>query len=249
MRRISIALAPLAVIFLLGSAFQSAKAQQGAGATPNFGLNNPGWAEVLSVTPKWVVLQSADGRQYPVSSAALGRFIVRWPILPPMVSATALVEAEGQSPSVNTVLTNSVEVYEGAARGFVSPTYITPTDAGILRQYDATYTFGFDSMNQFWSMYPSQPAVAMQNVQLMTYIVAPVVNIFPLMLGTPSNQAIRIAPANGQAFRMTRIVVGSLDQLRPGDLVYAVPNDANNKSMALSVMIVYKKDYPVITHN
>ena len=252
LRRIAKAFTILAAICAICSSTQISQAQQqnlASSNLPNFGLNGPGWAEVLSVTPKWVVLQAADGRQYPVSASALGRFIVRWPILPTMVSATAVVEAEGQSPSVNTVLTNYVEVYEGAARSFVSQTYITPTDAGILRQYDATYTFGFDSMNQFWSMYPSQPAVAMQNVQLLTYIVAPVVNIFPLMLGTPSNQAVRIAPANGQAYRMTRIVVGSIDQLRPGDLVYAVPADANTKGMALSVMIVYKKDYPVVTHN
>jgi len=234
------------VLSLFGCFLASARAQQAQ--MPNFGTDGPGWAEVLSVSPKWVVLQSADGRQYPVSAGALGRFIVRWPILPSMVSATALVEAEGGSPSVNVVMTNNVEVYEGAARGLVTPTYITPTDAGIMRQYDATYTFGFDSMNQFWSMYPSQPSVNMQNVPLLTYIVAPVVNIFPLMLGSPSNQAIRVAPANGQSFRMTRIVMGTLDQLQPGDLVYAVPNSATPKGMGLSVMIVYKNQYPVLTH-
>ena len=234
------------ILSLFGPLLASAPAQQAQ--MPNFGTDGPGWAEVLSVSPKWVVLQAADGRQYPVSAAALGRFIVRWPILPSMVSATALVEAEGGSPSVNVVMTSNVEVYEGAARSLVTPTYITPTDAGIMRQYDATYTFGFDSMNQFWSMYPSQPSVNMQNVPLLTYIVAPVVNIFPLMLSSPSNQAIRVAPANGQAYRMTRIVVGTLDQLQPGDLVYAVPNSATPKGMGLSVMIVYKNQYPVLTH-
>jgi hypothetical protein len=181
-----------------------------------------------------------------VTANALGRFIVRWPILPSMVSPTALVEVEGMSPSANIVLTNNVEVYEGAARSFVTPTFMTPTDAGILRQYDATYTFGFDSMNQFWSMYPSQPAVAMQNVPLATYIVAPVVNIMPLMLGTPSNQMMRVGPANGRTFDMTRNVVGTIDQLRTGDLVYAVPSAANPKAMGLSVLIVYKNEYPVV---
>ena len=143
MRRIAKAFTILAAICAICSSTQISQAQQqnlASSNLPNFGLNGPGWAEVLSVTPKWVVLQAADGRQYPVSASALGRFIVRWPILPTMVSATAVVEAEGQSPSVNTVLTNYVEVYEGAARSFVSQTYITPTDAGILRQYDATYT-------------------------------------------------------------------------------------------------------------
>lgn len=221
-------------------------AAQGGMDLPVFGLDGPGWAEVLSVTPKWIVLQTADGRQYPVSADAMGRFIVRWPILPTMVSSTALVEIEGSSPSVNLILANNVEVYEGAARNFVQPSFLTPTDAGILRQYDATYTFGFDSMNQFWSMYPSQPAVAMQNVPLMTYIVAPVVNIVPLMLGTPSNQVLRVAPANGQSYNLTRIVVGSMDQLRQGDLVYAVPQAATPKSMGLSVLIVFKSDLPVI---
>jgi hypothetical protein len=214
---------------------------------PVFSLENPGWAEVLSVTPRWVVLQAADGRQYPVDGASMGRFLVRWPITPPMVSPTALVEVEGLSPSVNVVATNNVEVYEGAARSLVTPTYITPTDAGILRQYDATYTFGFDSMNQFWSLYPSQPAVSMNNVNLLTYMVAPVVNTVPLMLGSPSNQAVRVIPANGQNLQMTRIVVGTIDQLRPGDLVYAVPQFANNKSMSLSAAIVFKNYLPVTT--
>ncbi|MFM1802928.1 MAG: hypothetical protein RJA81_2280 [Planctomycetota bacterium] len=215
---------------------------------PNFSLDGPGWAEVLSVTPNWIVLQSADGRQYPVTTASLGRFLIRWPILPSMISPTALVEVEGISPSVNVVLTNKVEVYEGMARSLVSPTYITPTNAGILRQYDATYTFGFDSMNQFWSLYPSQPAVAMNNVQLMTYLVAPVVNTIPLMLGTPANQAIRVAPANGQNVQMTRIVTGTVDQLAAGDLVYAVPQFANPKGMGLNVLIVYKSEFPLLSH-
>lgn len=214
-------------------------------AAPVFSMENPGWAEVLSVTPKWVVLQAADGRQYPVDGSATGRFLVRWPILPSMVSPSALVEVEGMSPSVNMLATNSVEVYEGAARSLVSPSYITPTDAGILRQYDATYTFGFDSMNQFWSLYPSQPAVAMNNVNLLTYMVAPVVNVVPLLIGTPANQSVRVVPANGQSFQMTRIVVGTLDQLRPGDLVYAVPQFATNKAMSLATFIVFKNYMPV----
>lgn len=243
MRRLIVSIV-LSVAFLGMSAGRAAA--QGGVDLPEFGLEGPGWAEVLSVTPKWIVLQTADGRQYPVAADSLGRFIVRWPIQPSMVSPTALVEVEGASPSVNVILTDNVEVYEGAARGFVTPSFLTPTDAGILRQYDATYTFGFDSMNQFWSMYPSQPAVAMQNMPLMTYMVAPVVNIMPLMLGTPANQILRVAPANGRSYNMTRIVVGTLDQLRQGDLVYAVPQTATPKGMGLEVMIVYKNEYPIV---
>lgn len=245
MRRL---IASIVLSMAVSGAFAGRAAAQNGNDLPSFGLEGPGWAEVLSVTPKWIVLQTADGRQYPVSADSLGRFIVRWPILPSMVSSTALVEIEGSSPTVNLILTENVEVYEGAARNFVTPSFLTPTDGGILRQYDATYTFGFDSMNQFWSMYPSQPAVAMQNVPLMTYMVAPVANIVPLMLGTPSNQILRVAPANGQSYNLTRIVVGSVDQLRQGDLVYAVPQAATPKSMGLSVLIVYKNELPIITH-
>lgn len=233
---------------LISSMLFTAERIEAQMALPNFSLDGPGWAEVLSVTPKWVVLQASDGRQFPVTTASLGRFLIRWPILPTMVSPTALVEVEGASPSINMLVTNKVEVFEGAARGLVAPTYVTPTDAGILRQYDATYTFGFDSMNQFWSLYPSQPAVAMNNVSLVSYMVAPVVNITPLMLGTPSNQAVRVVPANGQNYQMTRIVVGTVDQLAPGDLVYAVPQFAQPKGMGLSVMIVYKNQFPLLTH-
>jgi hypothetical protein len=78
-------------------------------------------------------------------------------------------------------------------------------------------------------------------------MVAPVVNTVPLMLGSPSNQAVRVIPANGQNLQMTRIVVGTIDQLRPGDLVYAVPQFANNKSMSLSAAIVFKNYLPVTT--
>ena len=93
MRRIAKAFTILAAICAICSSTQISQAQQqnlASSNLPNFGLNGPGWAEVLSVTPKWVVLQAADGRQYPVSASALGRFIVRWPILPTMVSATAI---------------------------------------------------------------------------------------------------------------------------------------------------------------
>src|SRR5437868_6325008 len=39
-----------------------------------------GWAEVVTITPKWLVLQNEQGQQLPVPLNDIDLFVIRWPI-------------------------------------------------------------------------------------------------------------------------------------------------------------------------
>ncbi len=100
---------------------------QAPGAGPTLSAQ---WAEVLTATDKWLVLRSQDGEQYPVSYDAIGQFLVRWPTTVDRISPAALLEATGTSVGSNRLLTNQVDVYEGASRDLVVPGLLTTTNMG-----------------------------------------------------------------------------------------------------------------------
>src|SRR5262245_857599 len=62
------------------------------------------WAEVVSVTPKWLVLRDEEGKQYPVSVEAIGLFLCRWPTTLDRISPGAMVEATGVDAQSNRLL-------------------------------------------------------------------------------------------------------------------------------------------------
>ncbi|CAN5700966.1 hypothetical protein BH23PLA1_BH23PLA1_05830 [soil metagenome] len=231
----------LGTILLVGSVPSNAPAQ--APATFNVGGGFGGdnlpwlppsgmWAEVLSATPKWIVLQTADGKQFPVSYNNVGMFVIRWPSAPGRLSPGAWLEVTGIDLGTNQVMANHVDVYEGAARNLVSPAslYLMGFNR-VMTQYDIGHmnTFGTD-----YSMFPGEELLPRRR-----HIVGPVASIIPLSIAVGGNIATSIVPAGG-GFSMTQITMGTSGYVRQGDLVWFVSNGANHRTLNLSQLIVYK---------
>ncbi len=209
---------------------------------PGLGMDGSGaniprqgsWAEVLSTSSKgWLVLQDAEGRQYPVGVDAIKQFLIRWPTSPDRISPEALVEANGVNLGSNMIGTDHVDVYEQDARGLVSPTVqnivglnrvLTPWDVDQINTYGARYF-----------MMPGE-----QNLPTRVHIVGPLNSLDPFRIAAANNISYAIQPGMG-GLSMSRITLGSAELARRGDLVYYVADEAQPKSLIMSLLVLYKK--------
>ncbi len=237
---VAIAIA-LCVTLLVGTTTKKASAQARAALDLQGGLGGAStpwlppsgmWAEVLSATPKWVVLQTADGKQLPVSYNNVGMFVIRWPTAPARITPGSWVEVTGLDLGTNRVLADHVDVYEGTARNLVSPTSL------VLIGYNRVLTdFDFGHMTTFGLAYPMLPGE--EYLPRRRHIVGPLAAINPLAIAVPGNNAALVVPA-GRGMSMTQVTVGSSSFVKSGDLVWCVPQGANHRTLNLSQMVVYK---------
>jgi len=199
-----------------------------------------GWAEVLTVTSKWVVLQNDRGQQFPVSFDAIQLFIARSPLRISRIPAGALVEATGPDTGNSALLTNHVDVYSGGARDMVTPTFLYLNGNGFVsRQIDFTFNPGV-----YGDLYPGIGSPIQGNVlsgPIQIHVVGPPTALAPLRLNTPGNSAIGILPATPGGITATQITPGTSSILKPGDVVYFVSTGIGVKSLVLSQLIVYKQ--------
>ena len=211
---------------------QNSTAFQSGMQTPRFPAAGD-WAEVVTVTPKWIVLQNEVGQQFQVSLDAINQFVIRWPINPQRISPNAMVEAMGVDLGSNRIQTDHVDVFEGNARGMVQP---------MLQQvigYNRRPT-NFDIMNRniYGVNIPLLPGE--DQIPHRLHVVGPAVGFNPLRLAVSGNNAIQVLPFDAGLF-FSQVTPGSASYLREGDLVYVVPADMTPKSLFLSEMVAYKQ--------
>ncbi|HEV3168408.1 MAG TPA: hypothetical protein VGZ22_30665 [Isosphaeraceae bacterium] len=195
------------------------------------------WAEIVTVTPKWLVLMNQQGQQFPVSLTNIGVFLMRWPTTIDKIAAGALIEATGIDRGTNQIVTDHMDVYEGGAARQLGVMPVVQTIIGmnrVLSAYDIEQhnTYGVDL---FRYLTPDELSMPQR-----MHVVGPIVDLNPLRLGIPGGNAIAVLPAT-DAFFMTSITPGSSSFVRKGDLVYFVPESATPKSLNLSQLVVYKK--------
>jgi hypothetical protein len=195
-----------------------------------------GWAEVLTVTPKWLVIQTQSGQQFPVAFAGTQLFVIRWPTTLDKVAPGALVEATGVDAGTNQVITDHIDVYEGTANQLgVAPTIQTIIGMNrILSMYDNDQhnVYGQD-MYRFLT--PDEI-----NMPRKLHVVGPILDLNPLRLAIPGANAISIVGTMG-SFYVTSVTPGSSSFVQKGDLVFFVPQELTIKSLNLSQLVVYKK--------
>jgi hypothetical protein len=210
-----------------------------AGRAP---IIDQGWAEVLTVTSKWVVIQNADGQQFPIAFDSIDLFIARSPVQISSIPQDSLVEATGLDAGEGAVRTEHVDVYVGGARSMVTPTFLYLNGRGqLLRQIDFTYNPGVYG-DIFGVEAPIQGNVLAGAVQI--HIVGPPISRIPLRLNTPGNSGIGIFPSTPAGLSATAITPGTSSILKPGDPVYYVATGLGVKSVKLSQLIVYKDSPP-----
>lgn len=203
-------------------------------AAPNAGE----WFEVVTATPRWLVLQNQKGQQFPVAAQATGMFLIRWPTSLDRITPQALVEATGIDLGSNEMRTDHVDVYEGTARGLVTPYFASQATGGMLN--NNAYT----QVNLQFNLFQPQFGVGAGPVIAdaaggWIHVVGPATTLNPLRLaiGGNINVAVYPMPAGMALFQVTP---GAVDFLRPGDLVFAIPQGMTAKSVVLSQLIAYK---------
>lgn len=190
------------------------------------------WAEVLTVTPKWLVIQNRKGQQFPVSLDAVREFVIRWPIDPASITPSALVETIGIDLGSNRVRTDHVDVFEGQARSLVRPQF--QQIVGYNRRPTA---FDIQNKNIYGVYIPLLPGEDQLPNRL--HVCGPAFGLNPLQIAVGGNNTVSVLPSDGGLF-FSQVTSGSPGLLRPKDLVYVVPIDVNFKSLVLGQMVGYK---------
>jgi hypothetical protein len=223
---------------------------QGGGGNVSFLAGGPrpaqqGYASVLTVTPRWLVIQNERGQQFPVAFDSVGLFLVRWPataehLLPGRDGVPPLVEANGRSAGANNVQTDHIDIYRGPGRGLVSPGILTPNLLAIQPN------FQFQVNLQFNLFQPLQGVgggpIMPENVGDLMFVVGPPINVDPLRLGIAGTNWVNVLPSPG-GFAMNVVTPGSPSQIKPGDFVYYVAMQEEPKGLRLSQLVVYKTEF------
>ncbi len=220
----------------LGSATAQAQAVHPSdmlrsGMAPKFAPSGD-WAEILTVTPRWLVIQNASGQQFPVSVDSMGLFVIRWPMDPTAISPAALVETTGVQLGSHRISTDHVDVFEGTARNLVQPIFQEIIGFGRTPTY-----FDIQAQNNYGRFIPLLPGEDQMPVRL--HIVGPAVGLDPLSIGASGNVAVSVFPSGSGLF-FSQVTPGSVGYLRPGDLVYYVPTGIAPKTLILSQIVAYK---------
>lgn len=193
------------------------------------------WAEVITVTPKWIVIQNQNGQQFPISVAGVQLFVMRWPITLDKVAPNALLETTGIDRGTNQIVTDHIDVYEGTANQLgVVPTVQTIVGYNRLMtafDIDQHNTYGID---YFRFLTPDELALPIR-----LHVAGPIVDVNPLRLAVGGGISIAVFPAS-DAFFMTQVTPGTPALVRKGDLVYYVPREPTPKSLNLAQLVVYK---------
>ena len=235
-RRAALLFVPF-VLFLGGDAHAQLQTN-GFGLAPS-GIGAPNipasgdWAEIVTITSKWLVIQNQKGQQFPVSLDSINEAMIRWPIDPSRISNNALLEVTGLDLASNGVKTDHVDVFEGNARSMVRPIY--QKLIGLNRKPTALDTLNV-GLYGFYGV-PMLPGEEMIPNRL--HVAGAIAAVNPIRIVIDSNNTVPIVPAEG-GVTFTQVTPATLSYLRPGDLLYVVPTDMNQKTLILSQLVGYK---------
>ena len=199
--------------------------------TPRFPPSGD-WAEIVTVTSKWLVIQNEKGQQFPVAIDSIGAFVMRWPIDPTRISPNAMVETTGLDLGSNQVRTDHLDVFEREGAGMIQPLYQqiigfgrTPTTYDLLQQ--STYGVRIPLL-------PGEDQIPNR-----LHVAGPIIGLDPVRISMGGNNTVAVLPgATGMVF--SEVTPGALGLLRPGDLLYVVPTDVTARSLILGQMVAYK---------
>jgi hypothetical protein len=203
------------------------------------------WGEVINVTPRWIVIQNHSGQQYPVSIDDIGEFLVRWPSSLDSLGPQSVVEAVGRDAGSNTVEVSHVDVFEGADRNLVQPTYnnlltnnavVTAVDPGFSRLMNA-WDYAGQSQLYGWA-YPTGMGGNFAPVRL--HVVGTVIQRFPLQVSLPGNNFATVVAGDNIQFTMSQVTRGTSNVARKGDYAFLMPRQINPKGLVLSQLVLYK---------
>jgi len=210
------------------------------------------WAEVISSTSRWIVVQNQDGQQLPIAADRIRQFLVRWPSSVGDLSTSSLVEATGPQTSSTSMMTDHIDVYEADAQNLVSPTIqsVAGPNQGPVQVNTSNFSFiDFETLNfgsRNWTEIPSAgtsnwtelPSIT--NGSMLLHVVGRSAAINPIQLGGFGPGLMTVAPGpNGMS--VTQVTLGTNSYAKKGDLVHLVADSAAPRSLDVSQLVLYKK--------
>jgi hypothetical protein len=203
------------------------------------------WGEVINATSRWVVIQNHSGQQYPIAVEDIGEFLVRWPSSLEALGQQSLVEAVGQDLGSNVLQTTHIDVFEGADRFLVSPTFnsllannamVTAIDPGF-KWYTSPWDIAGQNMLYGWAY----PLGAPNNgIPGRLHVVGNVVNRDPLQLSLPGNNVATVISAPGTPLSVSQVTRGAISYVRKGDYAFMLPRAIGPRGLVLSQLVLYK---------
>jgi len=203
------------------------------------------WGEIINVTSRWVVIQNHSGQQYPIAADDLGEFLVRWPSSVEELGRQSVVEAVGQDLGSNVLRTTHIDVFEGADRSLVAPTYnsllpnnaiVTTVDPGFNRFMNA-WDYGGQNLLYGWA-YPVRPGLEGLDVRL--HVAGNVIGRDPVQLSLPGNNFATIVAEPGGQFTVSQVTRGAVSYIRKGDYAFLMPRQISPRGLILSQFVLYK---------
>ena len=192
------------------------------------------WAEVINVTPKWMVIQNQLGQQFPIASDRVRQFLIRWPSSTGQLTPRSVIEVAGPNAGSNTIIADHIDVFEEDAQGLVSPVVndiygfgrtINPLDVNDVNTYGI-------------QLYMTPEEYSMPN---RLHVVGNAVGggAAGVRVGVGQNWFTIQPSLNGMT--VTQVTIGSNSYARRGDLVYLVPENVTPRSLDVSQLVLYKK--------
>ena len=192
------------------------------------------WAEVINVTPKWLVVQNQLGQQFPIASDRVRQFLIRWPYSTDQLTLGSMIEVTGPEAGSNVIIADHIDVYERDAQSLVTPT------VSNLYGYNRTLSaFDTDQQNSYGVVYwmsPEEYAIPSR-----MHVVGNSANIGgnPAQVSGYGGVAYSIQPSvNGMS--VTQVTLGNNSYASKGDLVYLVPENVGPRSVDVTQLVLYK---------
>jgi hypothetical protein len=204
------------------------------------------WGEVINVTSRWIVIQNHSGQQYPISIDDIGEFLVRWPCSLDSLGPQSVVEAVGRDAGSNTVEVSHVDVFEGADRNLVQPTYnnllnnnavVTAVDPGFTRLMNG-WDYAGQAQLYGWAYPTGMGGGNFAPIRL--HVVGNVIQRIPLQVSLPGNNFATVVAGDNIQFTMSQVTRGSSNVARKGDYAFLIPRQINPKGLVLAQLVLYK---------
>ena len=212
------------------------------------------WGEVINVTSRWIVIQNHSGQQFPIAIDDIQEFLIRWPYNLNSLNEQSAVEAVGQDVGSNIVRTNHIDVFEGADRSLVSPTYnnilpnnmvVTTLDPGFNRFMNA-WDYAGQNMLYGWA-YPV-PA-NLTGIPARLHVVGNVMAFDRqgpqesprVRIGLPGNNFAAVVADDSGQMTVTQITRGTSSDARKGDYAFLLPIQTATRGLLVSQLVLYKQ--------
>jgi hypothetical protein len=191
------------------------------------------WLEVLTATPRWLVLQNQKGQQFPVDLDAVDLFLMRSPTTPERLGPDAWVAVFSLNRQSDRVVTDHLDVFQGAAKSLLPAPRRGPVNERgdyIFPLLMDTYETGFGDDFRRWPV---------DGLPEYLDLVGKIVQGRPLVVESPDNTRITVVGPQGPP-ALSLVTFGSSATVLPGDQAWCLITSATPRTLILEQLWIHK---------